>query len=292
MFSSLYVAVFLAVFFVKNTDCITASTCSSTGDPHYTTFDRRRYDFMGRCQYILAKDTGNNFVVLQDNEACNGGRPSCTKSLTVLVNGLHIQIDKGNRVSVDGQPTLINSVNVVRQGIRIYRAGRLVKVQADGLTVQYDGMYNVYVTLDDRYRGKTLGLCGNFNGNPNDDFIKRNNQLTNDARDFGNSWKVSSSCADPPAPGPHPCTGKPELSRYAKDVCLYLKKDPFTKCHRVVDPAQGTIQNCEYDVCACTKNHIACLCEEYAAYAEECRIVGVNIQDWRNHPGFQKCAQP
>lgn len=40
------------------------------------------------------------------------------------------------------------------------------------------------------------GLCGNFDGNVNNDLISSNNQLEVDSSHFGNSWKVLPSCAD------------------------------------------------------------------------------------------------
>ena len=52
---------------------------------------------------MLAKDSaGNQFEVLQDNEACGNGEVSCTKSLTVNVGGLTIFLERGGLVKVDG----------------------------------------------------------------------------------------------------------------------------------------------------------------------------------------------
>lgn len=45
-------------------------------------------------------------------------------------------------------------------------------------------------------KGRVCGLCGNFDGNVNNDLMSSNNQLEVDSSHFGNSWKVAPSCAD------------------------------------------------------------------------------------------------
>lgn len=46
------------------------SRCSAIGDPHYQTFDGKRYDFMGQCSYVLMKTM--NFSIEAENVACSG----------------------------------------------------------------------------------------------------------------------------------------------------------------------------------------------------------------------------
>ena len=85
---------------------VVEATCKAQGDPHYTTFDGKRYDFMGKCKYILAKDFVNNtFEIRQENEPCGNGLPTCTKSLTVLfTSSTVIQLRRGM--------TLVNGAEV------------------------------------------------------------------------------------------------------------------------------------------------------------------------------------
>lgn len=79
------------------------TTCKAQGDPHYTSFDGKRFDFMGKCEYVLAKDRVNNtFEIRQENEPCGNGPPTCTKSLTVFFPELTIKLQRG-MYFVDGE---------------------------------------------------------------------------------------------------------------------------------------------------------------------------------------------
>lgn len=60
---------------------------------------------------------------------------------------------------------------------------------------------------------QVCGLCGNFDGVQNNDFTSSSLQVEEDPVDFGNSWKVSSQCADTRKvhPGSQRMEGSPSL---------------------------------------------------------------------------------
>lgn len=64
------------------------------------------------------------------------------------------------------------------------------------LTVLFALFYIKHVYTLNPVQSRVCGLCGNFDGNVNNDLISSNNQLEVDASHFGNSWKVVPSCAD------------------------------------------------------------------------------------------------
>ena len=52
---------------------------------------------MGKCEYVLAKESVNNtFEIRQVTEECGDGTVTCTKSLTVIFHGsLTIELQRG-----------------------------------------------------------------------------------------------------------------------------------------------------------------------------------------------------
>jgi integrin beta 3 len=156
--------------------------------------------------------------------------------------------------------------------------------------VRFDGVYNVFVTLTSRYRGKTAGLCGNYNGNINDEYLDVNSHLSNSIVEFADSWNVDRSCNNSDQNPGNPCVTASSIAQEAKKRCQLLKQQPFAKCHILVNQDSGFIEDCEYDVCACNTHPSSCLCEAFAAYATWCSIVGVPIC-WRNLRQFAECSK-
>ena len=93
------------------------AVCSATGDPHYTTFDGKRYKYMGNCEYVLAKDSNKTFTILQENEPCGGRAATCTNAVTVKLPETTIYLSRGDSVLINGENVKLPYEN---QGMRNY----------------------------------------------------------------------------------------------------------------------------------------------------------------------------
>lgn len=90
----------------------------------------------------------------------------------------------------------------------------------------------VYWQRKSFFKGKVCGLCGNYDGNRND-FLTSNREIVVDAFEFGNSWKVSSTCPDVNATQ-HPCSLYSNRQAWASKHCSIIKSDVFSACHSSV----------------------------------------------------------
>jgi hypothetical protein len=73
-------------------------------------------------------------------------------------------------------------------GLKLYRSGDVLLGEAETKDIRMKVDHNgaIYITLEKSFsNGQLLGLCGNANGNPADDF--------EDTLNFGNSLKVNAS---------------------------------------------------------------------------------------------------
>uniref|UniRef100_A0A672TR40 VWFD domain-containing protein n=1 Tax=Strigops habroptila TaxID=2489341 RepID=A0A672TR40_STRHB len=127
--------------------------------------------------------------------------------------------------------------------------------------------------------GQICGLCGNYDGNGINDFTTRSQSVVENVLEFGNSWKVSSTCPDASSIK-DPCSTNPYRKSWSEKQCSIINSNVFAACHSQVEPAKY-YQACVTDACACdTGGDCDCFCTAVAAYAQACSEVGVCIA-WR-----------
>lgn len=87
---------------IRKCQAISHSTCQATGDPHYVTFDKKKFDFQGTCVYQLVALCSKNpelvwFEVLVQNDNQRKKAVSFTSLVEIRVNSYSIVISKAHK---------------------------------------------------------------------------------------------------------------------------------------------------------------------------------------------------
>ncbi|XP_055854171.1 hemocytin [Episyrphus balteatus] len=280
----------------KCTDENCGARCSAVGDPHYTTFDGKKFDFMGKCSYYMLKT--DNITVEAENVPCDGAisdnpaansleTPSCTKSLTIIsdINGVKTTIKLGqNLVTHVNDKEVLKFPKITGNDQILIRQASSTFITVDftdGISVWWDGQNQVYIDAPPSLREKTSGLCGTFNSKTQDDFLTPEGDIETAVEPFANKWRTKDTCDDQTVdePGPHPCTANPHMREVAEKHCAWLTDDIFLDCQWSVEP-ETYYENCIYDTCACKEDPSKCFCPILSAYATECTRQGIKT-GWR-----------
>ncbi|KAI4876213.1 hypothetical protein NFI96_017951 [Prochilodus magdalenae] len=290
---------------IRGCHAVTKATCNIYGDPHYNTFDSVTYDFQGTCTYTAAEGCHlegtklNPFTVTVENEKWNeiqmSPNVSMAKVVVVEVYGMVLVLRRNelNQIMVNGIltniPLSLNGGKVI-----IQQEGCQNVISTDfGLKVAYDMVYHVSITVPSSYRGKTCGLCGNYNGNRKDDFMLPGGKQTKDLKTFTAAWKV-------PVPGivcDNGCTGNvcPQCppnkkAAFKKDCSIITNpRGPFAACHSVINP-ESYFRDCVYDTCV-GNGDAKMFCHSIAAYMIDCQDFGITVRNWRT-PSFCPLSCP
>ncbi|KAK1784997.1 hypothetical protein P4O66_018435, partial [Electrophorus voltai] len=251
--------------------------CQTIGESHYLSFDRLKFSFPGPCQYVLAQDYCNGldgtFRVLVES-SCGVAGQRCTKAITVLYMGGQIIMEHGE-VKMNRPVMKETDVEIVRSGLYY------IVLLGKHISLTWDTGTRIILKINSKYRGRLCGLCGNFDGNQNNDLLSSNNQMEVDPVDFGNSWKVQLSCADA-VQLPSPCSTDVVKLVAVEQSCHVLTSAPFKECNSMVDP-EPYWEICTHDTCLCPSvGDCTCLCDAVAAYAHECAQRGV-VVEWRSN---------
>ena len=170
------------------TKVLPTSSCSGTGDPHYTTLDGAYYNIYLAGQYILYKTKNRNFelqVITQGYPSQHCGFAVREDNDLVVIHGC-----TGNKIykrfcgttqcqyAIGGisYPTVSISGGSSNSYIVKFRSGTIVEMHF------YNNIYgNMYITVPGQDYNSVSGICGNFNGVRSDDIpayiISNSNQI-------------------------------------------------------------------------------------------------------------------
>lgn len=300
-------------------DCV----CDGFGRNQYVTYDRRNFTFDGNCTYLLSRDLlvqdVHTFQVYATLGACDKGAkqealgvkggvkgklpikklppPSCTQALHILYGPHIVHLERSAeslvRALVDGievkqLPLRKDWIEIENQQNREIKIA-LPKSQVE-LSAAFDDLSFAIRVPSVKYGMKMEGLCGDCNGNPDNDLRLNPKSLKKGLfatagepkfKDIIQSWLADESTL----PKEDHCVSVEEAELDCiplppeSDPCLeILNQDGFAQCHLIVDPIMY-VSACQTDMCKTGLNQLGA-CSHVAAYAKECSRNGLCV-DWR-----------
>uniref|UniRef100_A0A8C4J0U5 Otogelin like n=1 Tax=Dromaius novaehollandiae TaxID=8790 RepID=A0A8C4J0U5_DRONO len=248
------------------------AVCTIYGDRHYYTFDGLEYDYVSDCQAYLLKSTDNsNVSIIARNKKCFDNNIVCSKSVFITVGDTEIYFTAAPR----------KNLFFPRCFFQLWKAGyyTVIHFPEQDITILWDKKTTIHVKVGPRWKGKLVGLCGNFDKYTSNDLTTSNNMEVRNAQVFGDSW-VLGQCKSPNETL-RPCEVHQSKFPYAKKECSILYSDVFAPCRNVID-VTSFVKNCHTDTCNCNLGgDCECLCTSIAAYAHKCCQQGATIH-WRS----------
>ncbi|XP_051822911.1 mucin-6 [Antechinus flavipes] len=257
--------------------------CSTWGGGHISTFDKYLYDFGGTCNYIFAAvcdDASPDFdIQLRRGPGNKIARiiievgPSC---ITVEDSAISIK-----DVGVVSLPYTGNGLQITPFGQSVRLVAKLLEME---LVVMWNGNDYLMVMVEAKYMKKTCGLCGNFDGEENNEFQSEGKFL--EAYEYAALQKLDDPteiCAYEELPTAN------SMPRDYTQLCLQLLTQVGPDCNVSKDAFAA---RCQMDLRACPEPaRPNCSCHTLSEYSRQCSMSGQQVTNWRrpNFCSLEKC---
>ncbi|KAL2101803.1 hypothetical protein ACEWY4_003564 [Coilia grayii] len=177
---------------------VSYAICWVEGYGSYRTFDGQTFHYPGACSLTLVRVRGQSqlphFQVTVEKIPI--GLRDFARHLKIEAEGTHISVKMGEgaKTKVNGQTVGI-PFSVSSGHIRIYHSSvkGVVIETTFGVLVRADWPHVIRITAPGNYNGILGGLCGNLNGDPDDDFFSPSGIPLHNSQQFGDSWRDGST---------------------------------------------------------------------------------------------------
>ncbi|RVE54932.1 hypothetical protein evm_000299 [Chilo suppressalis] len=229
---------------------------------HIFTFDGRHLTFPGTCRYILAHDyVDRNFSLAIQLQA---GAPKAY--ILVDRSGRTVEIKDNGQVILDGQA---HGFPVVTKDLMVLREpnGAISFGSKDNIMVKCSqNKFEIcYVEVSGFYLGKLRGLLGDGNNEPYDDFRMPNGKITASESEFGNAYRMASSCPQVKTPEhsmhqmhatmPPACEQVFGVSSPLRPLSIFLDVHPFRQA--CIHAASGEGEAALHQACDLARGYVA-----------------------------------
>ena len=263
--------------------------CSISSNLFVKTFDDYYFSFPGLCTYQLAADcVDDSFAIhLEVTPQCLSNQ-NCKNALILYNGDSDIKVRRSIPIINNSTVKLPASVkNVV-----MYKIGEYLLIKGlNGVNIRTDQDMNIFIELSPIYANKTCGICGNFNGNANDDLMDPATGKVLTAFELNNKWarsKFGEKCLSKQSQQyQYRLLDQSDMQDDAdidmldaQSKCKVIHSPLFLKCHNVV-PVDRFYNECLSRVFKCSsENKSLCLCKLLKHYSGLCAEKRVVLQ-WR-----------
>ncbi|XP_038394173.1 zonadhesin isoform X5 [Canis lupus familiaris] len=173
--------------------------CRTSNYSQYVTFDGTHHNFRGTCTYVLVKVCHSTmdlpFFKISGKHRKQKGQSDASYLYQVNVDIFNTQVTlkSDTRVLINGTQVTLPSTTQI-QGVRITTSGIYTLLNVNiGLQVKFDGNGFLEVELPTVYYQKVCGMCGNFNGEEEDELMMPDDELAQNDSEFVDSWQDKES---------------------------------------------------------------------------------------------------
>ncbi|XP_066438452.1 mucin-5B-like [Eleutherodactylus coqui] len=139
--------------------------CSTWGMYHFKTFDDRTFNFEGTCTYDFCLDCHSEFPAFHITIHRPTGGEGNIVYFTAKIMDVYIVVSSMG-ISVDGEDFMEYET---RNGVEVKDTCENFEISAIDIKVIWNWADSLKVELDERYKKKVCGMCGNYDGDSTND---------------------------------------------------------------------------------------------------------------------------